>query len=101
MGEELELGQMYFMGPDGKKIPWNGLEAVEATTDNSEMNDDICPVAHWPEELNMTLELDRKKNKKFFKWLKHLNNILDRRKRYYYRQKERARRRKLKGAKYV
>ena len=101
MGEELELGQLYLKTQDGKVVSWNGISEVQVIENGGDYENAVYARLSDPVEISGTLRIDKKKSKKFLKWLKHLDNILGRRKRYYYRQKEYARRAKLKGAKYV
>lgn len=101
MGEELELGNLFVICDDGTRVPFEGIKPVDIQNCD---NDDVVVYAHWPsvdEPITLEFDMKRRDHRKAMKMFKAQVNGYRRRKRYAIRQKERARRRALKGAKYV
>lgn len=100
MGEELELGNLFVVCDDGTYVPFEGITEIDLNDIPSDaVYDPIVPITNEP----ITLEFDMKRrdHRKAMKVFKAQINGYYRRKRYAIRQKERARRRALKGAKYT
>ena len=99
MGEELELGNLFIVCDDGTYVPFEGITEIDLNDIPSDaVYDPIVPISNEP----ITLEFDMKRrdHRKLLKIFKQQINAAGRRVRYYKRQKERARRRALKGARY-
>ena len=99
MGEELDLGNLFVVCDDGTYVPFEGITEIDPNDIPSDAAyDPIVPITSEP----ITLELDmkRRNHRKLLKIFKQQINAAGRRVRYSKRQKERARRRVLKGARY-
>ena len=101
MGEKFDLENAFIIRDDGTCLPFEGITEVQLS-DDTDLND-IDPdavYAHFPnmnEPITMELDMKRRDHRKILKFFRKQANIYDRRVRYYKRQKERARRRALKG----
>ena len=98
MGEELELGQLYIKAGDGTYVPFEGIKPVDIW-----VGDEITQEVYdsLPQEGVIVFGTIRYRDyRRSAKKLRAQINGYYRRKRYAKRQKERARRRALKGAKY-
>ncbi len=101
MGEKLKRNIFYIKAANGKYIPYEGLTGIGDIVCRDEIDAGTYDVLYqggtFEFDIRMTKEECRKVNKHF---RKHAN-ILRRRIRYDKRLKEYARRRKLKGARYL
>lgn len=101
MGEELEFGNLFVVCDDGTYMPFEGITEIDL---NDIPSDADAIYAHWPnfnEPITLEFDMKRRDHRKAMKIFKAQINGYFRRKRYAIRQKERARRRVLKGAKYT
>ena len=102
MGEEFEFNNAFIICDDGTWVPFEGITEVQLSDDDTDLND-IDPdavYAHFPDTIGpITFELDMKRrdHRKMLKSFNKQVNSYSRRVRSYKRQKERARRRALKG----
>lgn len=104
MGEELELGNLFIVCDDGTYVPFEGITEIQLS-DDTDLNDidSDAVYAHFPdtnEPLTLEFDMKRRDHRKMLKLFKKQISAMGRRVRYYKRQKERARRRALKGARY-
>jgi hypothetical protein len=100
MGEELELGNLFIVCDDGTYVPFEGTTEIDLNDIPSDaVYDPIVPINNEP--MTITFDMKRRDHRKMLKFFKKQVNAMGRRIRYLERQKERARRRKLKGARYV
>lgn len=104
MGEELELGKLFIVCDDGTYVPFEGITEIQLS-DDTDMNDidSDAVYAHFPdtnEPMTITFDMKRRDHRKMLKFFKKQVSAMGRRVRYSKRQKERARRRALKGARY-
>lgn len=104
MGEELELGKLFIVCDDGTYVPFEGITEVQLSND-TDLNDidSDAVYAHFPdfnEPITLELDMKRREHRKMLKFFKKQASAMGRRVRYSKRQKERARRRALKGAKW-
>lgn len=104
MGEELKLGNLFLACDDGTYVPFEGIKPTD-TICVDEMDEGVYDFL--PKEGTIELSFDMKcdmKRRDYRKAMKMFNAQINgyyRRKRYAIRQKEYARRRKLKGARYA
>lgn len=101
MGEELELGNLFIVCDDGTYVPFAGITEVQLSND-TDLNDidSDAVYTHFPdtnEPITLEFDMKRRDHRKVMKVFKAQINGYRRRKRYAIRQKERARRRALKG----
>lgn len=101
MGEELELKNVFVICDDGTWVPFEGITDVQLS-DDTDLNDiDTDAVyAHFPnmnEPITIEFNMKRHDHRKMLKFFKKQVNAMGRRLRDFKRQKERARRRALKG----
>lgn len=102
MDAKFDLDNAFIIRDDGTWVPFVGVTEVQLSEDDTDLND-IDPdavYAHFPDTIGpITFELDMKRrdHRKMLKFFNKQANIWSRRVRYYKRQKERARRRALKG----
>ena len=100
MGEELDLKNLFVVCDDGTYVPFEGITEIDLNDIQTDaVYDPIVPITNEP----ITLEFDMKRrdHRKILKFFKKQISVMGRRVRYSKRQKERARRRKLKGARYT
>ena len=89
---------------DGKQYMWDGLASAiitnTTTCEGAEDTDGDQIFAHFPEEMNFTMEIQQthKQNRATIKLIKAAKNRARRRYRTYLRFLERVRRARLKGA---
>ena len=102
MGEELAMGETFFIGEGGDYIPFSGItEAKIDSGKNHEHNYDV-PYEYFGKDFCMEARIDITKRtaKNIRKQIRKMDNWMMRRVRYVKRLKEYARRRKLKGARW-
>jgi len=99
MGEELELGNLFIVCDDGTYVPFEGIKPADIVCVD-EMDEELY--SSLPKEgiIEIRFGMKRCDHRKAMKMFKAQINGYRRRKRYAIRQKERARRRALKGARY-
>lgn len=98
MGEELELNNLFVLYDDGNYVPFEGITEIDF---NDIPSDADAVYAHCPnfnEPITLEFGMKKRDHRKLLKILKQQINAAGRRVRYSKRQKERARRRALKGA---
>lgn len=99
MGEELELGNLFIVCDDGTYVPFEGITEIDLNDIPSDsVYDPIVPISNEP--MTITFDMKRRDHRKMLKFFKKQVSAMGRRVRYSKRQKERARRRALKGARY-
>ena len=99
MGEELELGNLFIVCDDGTYVPFEGITEIDLNDIPSDaVYDPIVPITNEP--MTITFDMKRRDHRKMLKFFKKQVSAMGRRVRYSKRQKERARRRALKGARY-
>lgn len=104
MGEELELGNLFVACDDGTYVPFEGIQQID-TICVDEMDEKLY--ASLPKEgtikvgFSIKHDMKRRDHRKAMKMFNAQINGYYRRKRYEIRQKEYARRRKLKSARYA
>lgn len=99
MGEELDL-RFYIRTEDGEYIPFDGITRVHDIVVCDEVDEALYASLEKEGTYTFTTRLNLINNKAAQKWARKLMQRIGRRKRYEKRQKEYARRRKLKGMPY-
>lgn len=99
MGEELELGNLFVVCDDGTYVPFEGIKPADIVCVD-EMNEELYNSLPKEGTIELRFDMKRRDHRKVMKAFKAQINGCYRRKRYAKRQKERARRRALKGAHY-
>ena len=102
MGEELAMGETFFIGEGGDYIPFSGIKEVKIDFGKaSEHNYDV-PYEYFGKDscIEVRIDITKRTAKNIRKHIRKMNNRMMRRVRYAKRLKEYARRRKLKGAKW-
>ena len=99
MGEQLELGNLFVVCDDGTYVPFEGITEIDLNDIPSDaVYNPIVPITNEP--ITLEFGMKRRDHRKMLKFFKKHVNAMGRRVRYSKRQKERARRRALKGARY-
>lgn len=99
MGEELELGNLFVVCDDGTYVPFEGIKPADIVCVD-EMDQELYNYLPKEGTIEFRFDMKRRDHRKAMKMFKAQINGYRRRKRYAIRQKERARRRALKGARY-
>ena len=100
MGEELELGNLFIVCDDGTYVPFEGIKPVDIIC-TDEMDEELYNSLPKEGTIEFKFDMKHRDYRKAMKMFKAQINGYRRRKRYEIRQKERARRRVLKGARYT
>lgn len=100
MGEELELGNLFIVCDDGTYMPFEGIKPVDIIC-TDEMNEELYNSLPKEGVIEFKFDMKHRDHRKAMKMFKAQINGYRRRKRYAIRQKERSRRRVLKGAQYT
>lgn len=99
MGEELELGNLFVVCDDGTYVPFERITEIDLNDIPSDaVYDPIVPITNEP--IALEFDMKRRDHRKLLKIFKQQINAAGRRVRYFKRQKERARRRALKGVRH-
>ena len=99
MGEELELGNLFVVCDDGTYVPLEGIKPADIVCVD-EMDQELYNTLPKEGTIEFRFDMKRRGHRKLLKIFKQQINAAGRRVRYSKRQKERARRRALKGARY-
>ena len=105
MGEELNAltnGRLYISSGDGKYVSFAGITEAEIVDDSAYKKNSVF--ASLPSEMHFSGVIEIKsmrEDRRMWKFLRKEANKARRRIRYSKRMKEYARRRKLKGARYL
>ena len=99
MGEELEFGDLFVVCDDGTYVPFEGIKPADIICVD-EMDEELYDSLLKEGTIELRFDMKRRDHRKATKMFKAQINGYYRRKRYAIRQKERARRRALKGARY-
>ena len=99
MGEELELGNLFLVCDDGTYVPFDGIKPADIVCVD-EMDEELYDSLLKEGIIELKFDMKRRDYRKAMKMFKAQVNGYRRRKRYAIRQKERARRRALKGVKW-